>query len=86
MTIIGLLDGCKGSLGIHCRQRAHRVVVIATDRYAPMAETPAAHLQGVGHVGQVKIRIFFEVLDQVLGDLLHCSATLSGEDQQLPRS
>jgi hypothetical protein len=55
--------------------------MVATDRYASMAETPAANLERVSHVGQVEIRMLFEVLDQILGDVPQRSVGLSGENQ-----
>ena len=65
-----LFYGGKNPLGGRSAQGSNRIVNILADQHPPALKILAAHLQGVGYIRKVGVRLPLEVLGQVCGGSL----------------
>ena len=50
---------CKHSFGVRCIEGVHGLINILADDNTSVAKLPAADLQGISRISQVKIRLVF---------------------------
>jgi hypothetical protein len=83
--IPGLTCASQDSLRVKCREDLDGIRHILTDHNASIVERDASHLEGVGHVRKVDLKVLPQVLGQILGDLLQGRGRGGRQDQKLAR-